>query len=333
MKRLYVHVGLPKTGTTFLQDIVFPESTFCYLGKSREVLKNDISNPFVLFKYLQNAQPGLPFSDLQIPCQLVDYLNHYREIISEEESLLISDELITGNPLLSCMGPLLANCTQLIANINDPEKCFHHGISHAEYLLYSSDQNALNARKALCGQNTATQKIQRLLDALGVELGGILLVKRDFGSWFTSFFLQYIKTNSKYPDFFKGDFTLPLVFAAAGFAFRWDCYMRDFNDSGFALASSFSGSIRREFGECILTTAEYSSSPLSFSENLKPALESYGINSQVCDRVNQVNLDKNVTKPHASNDRLEHQVYYSRDQISRDLNALVGASGGFKILN
>ena len=332
MKKLYVHVGLMKTGTTFLQEVVFPETSLCYLGKNSEVLRNDIGDPFILFKYLQNENPGVPFSELKIPRQLVGYLNHYREITAKHESLLISDELITGNPFLSFMGSVLKDCSKLISGMDDPEICFHRGISYAEHIFHSGDQNALDARRALSSQGTATQKIQRLLDALDAELGGVLLVKRDFGSWFTSFFLQYIKINSKYPDAFQGDFAPSLLFAAAGFAFRWDCYMRDLNGSGFALASSFSSSIQRGFGKRALTIAEYSSSSSVFSENLKVALAGYGIDSQACERVNQINLDKNVTKPYASNDRLERQVFYSRDEISRDLNALVGTSGGLKTL-
>ena len=332
MKKLYIHVGLPKTGTTFLQEVVFPDTSFYYLGKKSEVSKNDISDPFLSLKYLQNADPGVSFAEMKVPSVLTSHLNFYREIISDQEELLLSDELITGNPLLSCMGPLLVNCTQWIANINDPELCFRRGISYAEYLIDSGDQSALEAKRFLSSQNTISLKIQRFLDAFDAELGGVLLIKRDFGSWFTSLFLQYIKINGKYPDGFTGDFTSLLVFAAAGFAFRWDYYMRDHNCSGFALGSSFSRSIQKEFGESSLTTVEYSSSKSVFSENLKKPLERYGINGSSCEKINRLNLDKNITKPYISNKRLEHQVYDSRHQISRDLNALIGTLGGLKVL-
>jgi len=331
--KLYVHAGLAKTGTTFLQDVVFPETSFCYLGKNSEVSRKGFRNhPFALFKYLQHAEPGVPFSELKIPSQLIKHLEYYRSIASERDKLLISDELITANPLFAYMGSLLRNCSHLIENTNDPEECFHYGISHAEHLIYSSGQNALSARRELSSRNTANQKIQRLLDAFGAELGGVLLVKRDFGSWFTSLFLQYIKENDEYPDSFLGNFMPELVFAFAGFAFRWDFYMRDFNDSGFALASSFSASIQRKFGKNLVNIAEYSSSPLVFSENLKKPLESYGISNFSCDKIRQIDLDKNITKPCASNDRFERQVYDSRRQISRDLNALLGTLGGLKVL-
>ena len=98
-----------KTGTTFLQEVVFPETSLCYLGKNSEVLRNDIGDPFILFKYLQNENPGVPFSELKIPRQLVGYLNHYREITAKHESLLISDELITET-FLSFMGSVLKDC-------------------------------------------------------------------------------------------------------------------------------------------------------------------------------------------------------------------------------
>lgn len=332
MKKLYIHVGLPKTGTTFLQEVVFPDTSFYYLGKKSEVSKNDISDPFLSLKYLQNADPGVSFAEMKVPSVLTSHLNFYREITSDREELLLSDEGFTMNPILVVMGSLLVNCSQFIEALDDPELCFRRGVSYAEFLIDSGDQSALEAKRVLSSQNTISLKIQRFLDAFDAELGGVLLIKRDFGSWFTSLFLQYIEINGKYPDSFTGDFTSSLVFAAAGFAFRWDYYMRDYNCSGFALGSSFSRSIQKEFGESALTTAEYSSSKSVFSENLKKPLERYGINGSSCEKIHRMNLDKNITKPYISNKRLEHQVYDSRHQISRDLNALIGTLGGLKVL-
>ena len=325
MKKLYLHVGLPKTGTTFLQEVVFPDTCFFYLGKNSEVLKNNISDPFVSLKYLQTADPGASFSDMKKPDAWIMHLNYYRKITSGREELLLSDEAFTANPLLSIMGSLLVTCRQLVDSSNDAESCFHRGIFYAEYLIGSSNKNALKMKKFLSSQNSISLKIQRFLDAFEAELGGVLLIKRDFGSWFTSLFLQYIKINGEYPDAFKGDFTSTLLFAAAGFAFRWDYYMRNHNSSGFALASSFSSSIQREFGSSALITAEYSSSASVFSENLKKPLEGLGISSMTCEKICRSDLNKNVTKPYISNTRLEHQVFNSRYQISRDLNTLIGA--------
>ena len=332
MKKLYIHVGLSKTGTTFLQEVIFPDTSFCYLGKHSDILKDNISDPFVYLKYLQNADPGVSFSELKVPSALKCHLNHYREIASGAKNLLISDETLTAYPMLGFMGSLLNKCSQYIGSESDPELCFHRGISYAEYLINSCDQSALEAKNIFSGQNTISLKIQRFLDAFDAELGGVLLIKRDFGSWFTSFFLQYIKKNAIYPDSFKGNFTSPLVFAAAGFAFRWDFYMRDYNGSGFALASSFSSDIQRQFGKSALTTAEYSSSASVFSENLKKPLEAYGIRSPSREKIHRNLSDKNVTKRYKSNKRLENQIYDFRHQISRDLNALIGTFGGLKVL-
>ena len=333
MKKLYIHVGLPKTGTTFLQEIVFPDTSFYYLGKKTGVSRDNIGDPFMSLKYLQNADPGVSFAELQKPRRVISHLNYYHEITSGREELLVSDELFTANPLLPLMGSLLSNCSKFIEAINDPELCFRRGMAYAEQFVNPSDQNALDAKILLSSHNTISLKIKRFLDAFDAGLGGVLLVNRDFGSWFVSFFLTYIKINSKYPDAFKGDFSSLLVFAAAGFIFRWDFYMRDHNGSGFALASSFSSSIQREFGPSALTTVEYSSSASVFSDNLRKPLEGFGISSSSCEKICQIDLDKQVTRPHMSNARLENQVYNSRHQISRDLNALIGMLGGPKVLN
>lgn len=332
MKKLYIHVGLPKTGTTFLQEIVFPDTSFYYLGKKSDVLKNNLNDPFVFLKHLQNAEPGVSFAEMKIPSMLANHLNYYREITADREELLLSDEGFTASPLLMFMGTLLHNCSQFTQATDDPELCFRRGISCAEYLIDSGDQDAVEAKRSLLSENAIPLKIQRFMDMFDAELGGVLLIKRDFGSWFVSYFLQYVKTSAKCPDVFKGNFTSQLFFTLAGFVLRWDFYMQDCHGSGFALANSFSSCIQKEFGKSALTTVEYSSSPSVFSENLKKPLEGYGISSSSCEKIYRTDLDKNVTKKNSSNKRLENQVYDSRHQISRDLNALIGTLGSLKVL-
>lgn len=329
MKKLHIHVGLPKTGTTFLQEVVFPETSFCYLGKNSDLSRRGALNcdPFMFFKYLENENSAFSFAEMRVANdkieQLVRHYNYYHEMIRDKQMLLISDEAFTGNPLNTFMKNILRQCNQRIRGARNREASFARGVSLAEFLIDTQDNESLKTKQQLLSGNLISLKIQRCLDSLGAELGSILLVDRDFGSWFTSFFLQFVKVERYGLGFLKGMLSPDLLFAAAGFVIRWDYFLKDIGRPGLALSSSFSRCIERDFGPGVLSIVQYSSCPSVFAENLKPILAGYGVNPASCDKVRRIEIGKNVTHPGQFVFQGEADIFFLKSEFSRELNALV----------
>ena len=203
------------------------------------------------------------------------------------------------------------------------EASFARGVSIAECLINSQDGDSLKIKQQFMSGNLISLKIQRCLDSLGAELGSILLVNRDFGSWFTSFFLQFVKVERCGLGFLKGMLSPDLLFAAAGFVVRWDCFLQDIGRPGLALSSSFARCIERDFGPGVLNVVQYSSCPSVFAENLKVILAGYGVNPASCDKVRRIEIGKNVTHPGQFVFQGEADIFFSKSEFSRELNSLV----------
>ena len=325
MRKLYLHIGLPKTGTTFLQEVVFPETSFYYLGKNGDIRADASGNsdPYLFFKFLLNSRDDARFADLLLNRRAKKYYDYYREIILYENNLLLSDEGFTGNSLYRILPFIIHNCKRVVDHNQDLEACFRLGGDLAGSFIASDEDMVLQKKREIEATGNISIKIQKFLDALGAELGGILLVKRDFGSWFISFFLQYIKIQRLENTSFKGGYSPSLMFVVAGFAMRLDLFLKDSHQSSLALPSSFSYCIERHFGKDVLDIAEYSQSPSAFSENLKPVLTNYGIKASSCDKVCDIGLGKNITKLASANSEGENEIFRSRRQFSHELNRLM----------
>ena len=153
MKKLHMHVGLPKTGTTFLQEVIFPETSFCYLGKKSDISRQGAlnSDPFMFFKYLENENSAYSFAEMPVAKskiqQLVEHYNYYHEMIRDKQMLLISDEAFTGNPLNTFMKSILRWCNEAIRGASNHEASFARGVSLAECLINAQDGESLKAKQ------------------------------------------------------------------------------------------------------------------------------------------------------------------------------------------
>ena len=145
MKKVFFHVGLAKTATSFLQENVFPDSSFCYLGKSstswaRKIIEKD---PWLFIRFLQEREPGLDSFDLakKLNGPGRRYYNYYLDIISRHEAFLVSDEMYTVNPMtrnLRSLIPVMYRCHESIMHKSfesfdlDSLSCFEAGIHLAD---------------------------------------------------------------------------------------------------------------------------------------------------------------------------------------------------------
>ena len=329
MRKLHIHVGLAKTGTTFLQEVVFPRSAFCYLGKTSDIHRESRldSDPFMFFKYLLNENSGSCFAKMPVAKdkikQFSGLYSYYQNMIKEEQMLLMSDESFTVNPLNRFMRFIVKRCAEVVGELEDQEACYRNGFSLSEYLLGSRDQLSQSFKEQLIASNTISFKIQRCLDALGAELGGILLVNRDFGSWFASYFLQFVKAERENLGHLEGTLSPQLLFTIAGCVVCCDRFLKDHDRSGFVFASSFASCIERNFGSEVLKVVSYSPSPSIFCENLRPVLQSYGIKPSVLEKVCKLEMRKNETRVGPLIFRGEAEIIRLRDKFSTILNNLV----------
>ena len=331
MKKLHIHIGLAKTGTTFLQDVVFPQTTFCYLGKALDIhKKSDLDvDPFMFFKYLLNSDNSgscfakMPIAKDQIE-QFTGLYGYYRDMMREEQVLLLSDESFTANPLNRFMRFIIKICSKEVGDARGAEASYRIGFSLAEHFFGSSDGLSLSFKEQLLSSNFISLKIQKCLDALDVELGSILLLDRDFGSWFVSYFLQFLKVERESLGFLGGVISPDIVFASAGFAVYCDQFLKDRSGSGFVFASSFSDSIQRDFGSNVLNVVQYSSDSSVFWDNLQPVLSVYGVSSAICEKARQSKTRINATHLGQCSFQGEAEILRSRSLLSRRLNSFAG---------
>ena len=329
MKKLHIHVGLAKTGTTFLQEVIFPRTAFCYLGKTSDIHRESCldADPFMFFKYLLNENSGSCFSKMPVTRenfkQLSGHYKHYRNMIREEQVLLISDESFTVNPLNLFMRFIVKKCANVVGEVEGQEACYRHGFSLFEHLLGSKDELSQAFKEKLIASNTISFKIQRCLDALGAELGSVLLVDRDFGSWFPSYFLQFVKAERKNLGYLKDGISPELMFTIAGFVVCCDRFLKDHARPGFVFTSSFSSCIEKHFGSNILNIIPYSQSPSIFYENLQPVLNGYGIKPSIFEEAGQFERRKNETRMGSFSFRGEAEILHLRDKFSTSLNYLI----------
>ena len=199
-KKVYFHIGLAKTATSFLQRYIFPKSSFCYLGKysishSRHITKDA---PWDYMKFLQLGEPGVASNILKdrqknFPIVLDKY-SHYLDIISRHSTFLISDECLTASPLMHHINWLHPFILERVKSSNKEWKnCFEAGVGLADSIWHGSDKQMANLRANLLqgdGSNPVTFRLTRIMEMFELSLGRILLVNRDIGSWFVSFFLQ-----------------------------------------------------------------------------------------------------------------------------------------------
>ena len=83
----FIHIGLPKTATTFLQDVVFPEFNDIQLITTPITYYND---DFIKLKYADDSLIQL------------DKVKEYILNLSKSESVIISDEFLSGFPIHLC---------------------------------------------------------------------------------------------------------------------------------------------------------------------------------------------------------------------------------------
>lgn len=330
MKKLSIHVGLAKTGTTFLQEIVFPRTDFCYLGKTSVIHRKSCldSDPFMFFKYLLNENSGLCFAKMPVAKEQVDQLvalyGYYRNMIRGRQKLLISDESFTGNPLNLLMRFIVKRCLEGVSGIKSQEDCYERGYSLAEHLFCSRNEHSRAFQERLLSSNTISLKIQRCLDALGAELGNVLLVDRDFGSWFPSYFLQFVKAERENLGYLQDVVCPELLFAVAGFVVCCDRFLMDRARPGFVFASSFANCIERDFGSDALDVVQYSSNPSCFYENLQPVFSNYGISPLVLEQVSRFEARRNAACVGPLSFRGEVEILRLRGRFSAKLNDLAG---------
>ena len=139
MKKIFIHIGLPKTATTFFQEIVFPNiPTVYYIGR-----------PYTQGNYAFNL---LQYADdvLYNPSFLKEELSLIENSASRKEFILISDELFYGYPLYNFI------------NRSSIAKRLSETIPDAEIILFLRNQEDLIL--SLYNQYIKASKVYMKLD-------------------------------------------------------------------------------------------------------------------------------------------------------------------------
>lgn len=284
--KIFFHVGLGKTATSFLQKNIFPKSSFCYLGKKSNNWCYPLADedPWNYIKQLQNYRPGVCAADLKklLSRRGIALDDHFSKIFSENENILVSDEGFTMQPIMGhvrVLYPYMQDCSN--SSSLSWRNFFEEGISLADSIWNSKVPHFTKLKTELLyckGSDSLPFKLNRIMEMFDLSLGRVLLVDRDIGSWMVSFFLQ-VAFNCENKGLKKMKFDLPLLFVWSGFAARWERYLHDAGRLGYLHGHSFASSVKRSFGAHNLDIVQYNQNPSVFAERLINVLPSFGVNS------------------------------------------------------
>ena len=327
-RNLFLHLGLAKTATTSLQKLVFSSSDYCYLGKfvssdEHEVQRTD---PYFFLKFLQNDQPGIPLRKMRLNHELILHMKVVLAAASGSQDLFISDEGFTIQPLLVHMDWLVRVLAKIqssrgIDAVLLPEESFADGVELAKFCSHSKHSLADDYRRILFGPGSdpISFKIGRFLELFNAEPGRMLIVDRDFGSWFVSMFLQFTKINDY--KFTLSDCSSSIIFALAGFALHWDYCLRERGKCGYVCSSSFVNTIESAYGEGLVDVLSYSSNPHIFSERVGAILPNYGLVHSASAALARA-ARANASFATQFDSSLAAEIFASRSQYQSKLNEL-----------
>ena len=286
-RKLYIHVGLPKTGTSTLQERVFPRSRYLFLGKENigfSLMKKN-NDPYLFVKFLIASGrmegkhfPSNPKEFRKMRLHPQD-LMMYKKCISKialSRQVVISDEGFTLQPLKNDFYKFIGRAVARIQLPGSFEEQFMAGVHMAEKIIHLQESGKVNFLPFF----GIADVLQRCLDAFDAELGKVLIVDRDYGSWFVSFFLQCFRGSNKGKQLTSDFFDIANLMKSAGLVWRWDRYLMSIGVPGYALADNFSAAISGHFGKNVLSSVRYSSDSLKYAHSLAPALVEFGVDAQ-----------------------------------------------------
>ena len=325
---VFFHVGLAKTATTSIQKYIFPRSSFCYLGKNVSgggEQELGLGDSWRYIKTIQNHDTTVDSIELREQLEEAGfgaYYRHYQGIIRNNKNILVSDEGFTINPLMHHINALHPFMSERLCVMEGGKRdYFEAGVELAASVWSGSTAAKVKLRNYLLrGSHSCPlpSRIQRFNEIFDISLGRILLVNRDVGSWFVSFFLQVAKTSKSN----KVVFGMPLLFLWAGFAAKWDNYLMDSYGFGYLQCKSFFKSLESAFGCGSIDVVDYNENRLIFAENISSILPMYGVDaSEALQLVKREGL--NVTSRKVKPSAAWAEILASREEFSCDINSFV----------
>jgi len=283
-RKIYIHAGLPKTGTSTFQERLFPLSRYFFLGKENKPIAAMIKSqdPYLFVKSLcirdmalsARRQKVKKFVEADLNVDALRFRDVLMARIGSSKEVIISDEGFTLQPLKYHYFTYLVPLAKGVKGSLSIEDCFRIGRRLAVRLSSSADP----IRSRLICVTSLADVVQKCLEAFDAELGKVFVVDRDFGSWFVSFYLQCfhgaLKSKRPPKEKFYGVKSLMIL---AGFIWSWDKYLQTIGLPGYATASGFCESVDNKFGVGASVSAKYSSSPELYAHSLVQPLSEFGL--------------------------------------------------------